>query len=202
MDGGKVPCPFPMGERVKGFDEDRHRPIFAGLMKRMRFDTPRMVQGLVDLCEHIPPHSIGVEVGSFAGESSLIFMESGKVELLHCVDPWSGNYYRDKQTLRAEHVFDLLAERYKPHIRKHKRTSFAALSDFRNQDRLFDFVYIDGNHRYPNVKEDIELSLPIIKAGGILCGHDFNMTGVRKAVEEKVGKPDRCFADYSWLKRV
>lgn len=40
-------------------------------------------------------------------------------------------------------------------------------------DGMLDLAYIDADHRYSGVKSDIELLIPKIKRGGILCGHDF-----------------------------
>ena len=47
-----------------------------------------------------------------------------------------------------------------------------------------DFVYIDGAHDYENVKKDLEIYYPLLKKGGILCGHDFGREGLTKAVWE------------------
>lgn len=47
-----------------------------------------------------------------------------------------------------------------------------------------DFAYIDANHDYPHVTQDIENYWPKIKPNGILSGHDFeqNYPSVIKAV--------------------
>jgi hypothetical protein len=47
-----------------------------------------------------------------------------------------------------------------------------------------DFVYVDGDHSYEQVKKDIKNYYPKIRKGGILAGHDINQTGVFKAVSE------------------
>ena len=39
----------------------------------------------------------------------------------------------------------------------------------------FDMVYVDGNHSYSSVKNDLINSSKLIKEGGILCGDDFNI---------------------------
>lgn len=47
-----------------------------------------------------------------------------------------------------------------------------------------DFIFIDADHEYAHVKEDIENYLPLLKPGGIISGHDFNnlYPGVVRAV--------------------
>lgn len=58
-----------------------------------------------------------------------------------------------------------------------------------NIDNSLDLIFIDGEHSYEAVKNDIEAYLPLVRKGGIICGHDyleFNQPGygVNKAVEE------------------
>lgn len=60
------------------------------------------------------------------------------------------------------------------------------------KDNYFDFIYIDADHSYEHIKEDLEIWYPKVKKGGILSGHDYvNHTlkngvsfGVIKAVNE------------------
>lgn len=59
-------------------------------------------------------------------------------------------------------------------------------------ESYFDFVYIDGDHRYDAVKSDIEAWLPLIKRGGMIAGHDYlyrsgkhrSPCGVKPAVDD------------------
>jgi len=68
-----------------------------------------------------------------------------------------------------------------------KKTSLEAAKDY--DDEELDFVFIDGDHSYQNVKEDIHLWLPKIKVGGYLAGHDFSLEwfSVVRAVEDTIG---------------
>lgn len=40
------------------------------------------------------------------------------------------------------------------------------------RDRSLDLVFIDGDHSYGAVQQDILAWMPKIKSGGIICGHD------------------------------
>ena len=57
------------------------------------------------------------------------------------------------------------------------------------EDEYFDFVFIDADHKYESVKQDIDDWFPKVKVGGILAGHDYAISqhGIRKAVDEKFG---------------
>lgn len=46
----------------------------------------------------------------------------------------------------------------------------------------FDMVFIDGDHEYESVRRDISQWLPKIEPGGIICGDDVNLPGVRRAL--------------------
>ena len=40
--------------------------------------------------------------------------------------------------------------------------------------RSQDLIFIDGDHRYSQVKRDIENYLPKLRFGGVICGHDYD----------------------------
>ena len=65
-----------------------------------------------------------------------------------------------------------------------KKFSVDAAPDF--EDEYFDLVFIDANHTYEHVKEDIEAWYPKVREGGILAGHDWceGFPGVAQAVHE------------------
>lgn len=61
------------------------------------------------------------------------------------------------------------------------------------KDSSLDFIFIDANHSYKYVKEDIIKWSPKVKLGGYIIGHDYNnpvsAPGVTRAVNE-------CFQKY------
>ena len=38
----------------------------------------------------------------------------------------------------------------------------------------FDFIYLDANHSFKSVTQDLNDWWPILKSGGIFAGHDYN----------------------------
>lgn len=50
--------------------------------------------------------------------------------------------------------------------------SRAALVKFAGEHRLFDLVYVDGDHRLEAARADIAGALTILKRGGVMCGDD------------------------------
>jgi SAM-dependent methyltransferase len=55
-----------------------------------------------------------------------------------------------------------------------------------------DLIYVDADHTYPSVREDIADWLPKLRSGGIMAGHDYHpgqprRNGVAQAVHEAFG---------------
>lgn len=174
----------------------------------MRLHDPKLVNDLKDLLTFVPEGSIGVEIGCFMGESTEIMLQSGKFEYLCCIDPWMPGYYADRDMVEVEREFNrrvLDFEGRECAITKMKMRSDEGLRRLIERDAAIDFIYIDGDHRYCAVKQDILLALKLLDGRGILAGHDYGRArspGVKLAVKELLGYPDVRFAGWSWLKFV
>lgn len=51
-------------------------------------------------------------------------------------------------------------------------------------DASLDLVFIDADHRYANVKQDLLTWMPKLKETGRMAGHDWTWPSVQRAVEE------------------
>jgi predicted O-methyltransferase YrrM len=165
--------------------------------------------GLNSLCkvikEHLGDNLSIVEIGSYAGGSTSIILSNFPKSKINCVDIWEkyveeGSVYdmdiQELELKEAEEVFNELCKN-NINITKNKMSSNDYVKSI--EDESIDFVYIDGNHQYTSVKEDIEKWYPKVKMGGFICGHDFYWTGVNKAIMEYFKKlPDYNFLDNSW----
>ena len=70
-------------------------------------------------------------------------------------------------------------------------------------DNSLDLVFIDAQHTYENVKEDIHDWAPKLKDNGVMGGHDLYdpaFPGVRKAVEETELDYQACPGHTWWFK--
>jgi predicted O-methyltransferase YrrM len=93
--------------------------------------------------------------------------------------------FPDRQ--RSRRVFEFVSEY--PYFRIIEgRTNDAAYSV---ADGSLDFVFIDADHDYEPVRQDIAHWTPKVKTGGWVGGHDFHSTkfpGVVKAVRQAFGE--------------
>lgn len=151
-----------------------------------------------------------VEIGSFMGESACVFAESGVFSRIICVDPWKdipgkdGNSYTGMDKVEA--AFDENTAAW-PQIQKFKGTvdDFVGSEAFMQVQGKVDAVYIDGLHTYEGCSHDIDVCRRLIKPRVAYAGHDYtdkiaHVVGVKKAVDEAFGEPDRVFGDNSWIK--
>jgi predicted O-methyltransferase YrrM len=166
----------------------------------MRDQTGR--EGLQDLISNIPNKGTMIEIGTFTGESTILFGDH--FEKVIGIDPMLQDYDKQDPTsnFNFNEVLDMFIDRTKDYknIQLITKTSDDAVLDF--NDESFDFIYIDGIHQYENVKQDIINYLPKVKKGGVIGGHDYGNSwpGVRQAVDEMFGQPDKVFKDTSWIK--
>ena len=131
----------------------------------------------------------GVELGVAYGGNSASILSIDNVTKLYGVDPYLHmDGYDDPMNLPQQEfdklyvsVLKRLDDKRYTHIRK---TSKEAVNDVPGQ---VDFIFIDADHSYEGVKEDIEIWFSKVRIGGIISGHDYghvNFPGVKKAVHE------------------
>jgi len=154
--------------------------------------------GLLDLIKEFPNDIVMAEIGCYAGESTEMFLCSGKVRRLYAIDPWKEGYDDKDEASSTDFnlVEALFDQRTKDKDVVKLKMTMAEAFDLLPE---LDVIYIDGNHLYDYVINDIELSLKKIKKNGIISGHDYNCTDVESAVTKIFNKPHKIFSDMSWM---
>jgi hypothetical protein len=171
----------------------------AGLRSRLN-DSARQT-----LLRMMPKGSVCAEIGVWEGEFSQRILHTVQPRRLHLIDPWQyqgGEKYRlawygGKAGSQAhmDALYGSVCRRFKREVRAgqviiHRQPSGEAA--VRYPDGYFDWVYVDGNHLYEFVRNDLELYAPKIKIGGYLAGDDYAegywwQGGVKRAVDEFLG---------------
>lgn len=145
-----------------------------------------------------------VEIGVCFGGFSKIVLKDWRGAAYHMIDPWTTQdprVYREKQDERwvydKRHEECLAIAASDRRVIVHRAFSSEAAVKFNNAS--LDCCYIDGNHSYEAVSQDLKDWWPKMKSGGLFCGHDYgNQTEamgyagwdceVQRAVEEWLKK--------------
>lgn len=135
-----------------------------------------------------------LEIGSWYGASALSWGQglsehNGGVGSITCVDAWQPFFdeanKKDNESARAMEqslATDTAYQIFLHNIatlpdsiqRQHMRgQSEAILPQLR--DDQYDVVFIDADHTYNYVSRDIDLTMRLVREGGIICGDDLNL---------------------------
>jgi len=135
--------------------------------------------------DYIKEGDVCCEVGVWKGDMSKLFLQKNPSEL-HLVDPWmsqpiEGRMYNIAQK-RMDLIADEVAETFADDDRVYIHRDFSENVEF--EEDSFDWVYIDGNHNYKEVLQDLRDYWKYTKHGGIIVGDDFEWAGVEQALTE------------------
>ncbi len=150
----------------------------------------------------MPREGAVAEIGVHEGRFAARILEIASPRVLHLIDPWKHETdptYRDawyggqtggQEEMDARHrrVCERFArEIASGRVQVHRSTSREAAE--RIPDGSLDWVYIDGNHLYEFVRDDLEHFLPKVRRGGCVAGDDYGVegwweNGVQRAVDE------------------
>lgn len=148
-----------------------------------------------------------VEIGVKAGDYTKVLCEANPQATVYGVDPWV-KYpgYMDGSPINREDWFNSQLgkavqrlSRYR-NCRLLRKFSMEAVREFDAES--VDMVYIDGNHGFENVTQDIEMWESRVRPGGIVAGHDYKPMKVpheRIEVVEAVNKYTAAHGISPWF---
>ncbi len=111
---------------------------------------------------------VGVELGTYLGRSAKVMLDAG-CDHLWCVDTFdvAGIEHTARHFLQNE-IRDGRCELI-------KGDSARASGMLQHMAGKLDFVWVDDGHATEDVKRDIRCFLPLLRSGGIIFGHDFEV---------------------------
>ncbi|MBI1923208.1 class I SAM-dependent methyltransferase [Candidatus Poribacteria bacterium] len=134
-----------------------------------------------------------LEIGSWAGGSAITWAEAIKAYnnrqgLVVCVDPWkpyfdpgkyeSALYFRMHKALSTGAIFNLFVHNITSSKHDDIVLPFRGSCEdavFFLADKKFDLIFVDGDHSYSSVLNDLKNCCRLVADGGILCGDDLEM---------------------------
>jgi len=144
------------------------------------------------LVESLPEQGILIELGSWKGRSICSVADIILKKKLHviCVDTFKGTPGEEAHAearakganLKKEMLFNLKMFGIHKRVTVLKATTHEAVAHCFNN--MADMVFIDADHSYEAVKQDILDWKPKLRAGGIISGHDFTWESVHRAIAD------------------
>lgn len=130
-------------------------------------------------------YGCGAEIGVLYGDTSAYLLQELPDLTLYSVDPYLP-YDEPERTeahmARYEADARQKLSRYGSRSIMMRATSVDAAPVV--TDLSLDFVFIDAQHTYEAVREDIATWFPKVRPGGFITGHDYRWDGVHRAVNE------------------
>lgn len=141
---------------------------------------------------------VAAEIGVYKAVSSIAMLSTLDIKKFYAIDLWRPyQEYLDKEKsvttndLKINDGDEVFKET------QAKLLKFSSAEIIRNgsvnaassiKDSSLDFCFIDANHEYRYVIDDINAYLPKMKKGAIFAGHDYHSKEVRDAVRDSLGK--------------
>ena len=154
----------------------------------------------------LPKHSIGAEIGVWEGNFSDRILHVVQPAKLYLIDPWKYQpapefmraWYggaKGESQARMDRLYQSVVDRFHSQIasgvvevqRGNSRELVCSFPDY-----SFDWLYVDGDHRYEGTLNDLHLAHRKLKATGLVAGDDYDAVtqrwgdGVRRAVHDAV----------------
>ncbi len=159
-------------ERIKGY---------GSFATSLASPTPYL-KSRIELLKLLPKNGIVAEIGVWRGEFSSKILEHCNPKHLYLIDGWAhqnpdlynSGFNLNDEVLEKEYQAVVLKFKNDPRVTIVRAFSPEAVELFENN--FFDWVYLDGNHNYHAIKQDLYTWYEKVKVGGLIVGDDYNNT--------------------------
>lgn len=156
-----------------------NKPLYTGEFCAF-WPSDRLALGIL-VRQLAKPNCRMAEIGSWLGNGSTqVFLEELRAHpgsSLLCVDTWKGspNVARHQDVVANYDVFGTFlmnAEKVRGSTELKTIAASSTEAAAQVEDASLDLIFIDADHSYKCVREDIAAWRPKVRPGGLLCGHD------------------------------
>jgi predicted O-methyltransferase YrrM len=185
---------FQMGDHLEDWEAKEWAAKQNAGVEMMSWDKDsirKLLEEVAGNSKFIRVIEVGTWIGSTAKFMHEVLQELGVAHRIDCIDTFEGTPSDHTSDLAKalggsthakfiENVGDLRGQVIFEHVGSSQDVALAW------QDKA-DLIFIDADHSYEGCKADIESWRVHLKAGGILCGHDYGVSGlegVTRAVDE------------------
>ena len=150
-------------------------------------------------------YTIGAEIGCSKGQTTWrVLKRYKKLQTLYAVDLWApvpsevggGEWYKNWNFQRVKEIFDTNIRPYSNRVIVLQGLSWEMAKQV--EDNSLDFIFIDADHEYPSVMKDILAWTPKLKPYGMISGHDSDVEGVKKAIDELINDWVETGIEHTW----
>lgn len=139
------------------------------------------IQGIKSIIPNFPAKKSFLEIGSFEGRSTCWFLENALDDdgTIICIDTFTGSQEHAEMGMD----FTPVKDRFKANINEVKKPaqevgimdmqSHIGISKLMSDQRMFDFIYVDGSHSAPDVITDACMAFHLLKSGGVMLFDDY-----------------------------
>lgn len=144
--------------------------------------------GLIPKIQNLGSHVKGLEIGVCRGENIVRFLDDcPNIAHIDAVDPFTAyddpNGGMDQAMMDTFHALTVKNfSAYPGRVTLHRMRSVEFARSI--PDHFYDYVFIDGDHSYAAVRDDIAAWYSKVKHGGLFCGHDVLVKDVQRAIVE------------------
>lgn len=117
-----------------------------------------------------------LQIGAFTGDASKWMLDNiltNSSSTLYDVDTWKGSNEQVHAEMDFEDVYNVYRHKTDYKYRMHFRMTSRDFLVFVAAKKMFDFIYIDGDHTASAVLDDAVLSWQHLKPGGIMAFDDY-----------------------------
>jgi predicted O-methyltransferase YrrM len=152
---------------IKKWELDIRADMPVHIPDRTRVDIAKLYKEL--------DYRKGAEIGTARGSHAITMIVNNPKVKLYCIDAWSTydgcNDFTDQDRLNEYH--NAARQRLNEYKGIEIINEFSMDAVKRFKDETLDFVYIDANHEFPYVAEDLFYWSKKVRPGGIVAGHDY-----------------------------